>query len=181
MSRAFVDEDAQQSEESGDAPLKVPVPGGSRNYLTPEGAEALSREIVGLKEEALPRAQADLAALMAAGAASDAADAARRKVSRLERRVAYLSEMASLAEVVPPPATGTDRVMFGALVEVREEDGSAREYRIVGIDEARPEDGRVPWTSPVARALMGKRAGDQATVKLPQGGKRLTVLTVSYP
>lgn len=182
MSRAFVDEDAPGADGIESFALKIPVPPGSRNYLTPEGADALSRELHELTETALPRAAAELAARTAPGTGPDfdALETLRKRLGGIERRIAYLDAMASLAEVVPPPAEGTDRVKFGARVRVREEGGSEREYRIVGIDEAQPERGWIGWPSPVARSLMGRRTGDVVTVKLPQGEKRLTVVAVGY-
>lgn len=183
MSRAFVDEDASASNETEAPELKIPVPPGSRNYLTAEGAEALSRELHELTGEKRPAAQAALAAATAPGSAPDADEIAalRKRLGTIDRRIAYLDAMAALAEVVsPPPEEGRDRVKFGAFVRVRDADGSEREYRIVGIDEADPDCGRIGWPSPVARALIGKRAGDRASVKLPAGVRELVVLSIKY-
>jgi transcription elongation factor GreB len=191
MSRAFVDEDASASNEAEAPEIKIPIPPGSRNYLTPEGAEALSRELHELTAEARPRAQAELAALTGPGSSADpdALAAIRRRLGSIDRRTAYLDAMAGLAEVMPPPPEeGRDRVKFGARVRVREAGGQGwgaaggeeKEYRIVGIDEADPERGLIGWPSPVARALMGRRAGDKAKVKLPAGSRELLVLSVEY-
>jgi transcription elongation factor GreB len=182
MSRAFVDEDASSSNEAEAPELKIPVPPGSRNYLTPEGADALSRELHSLTGGERPRLQAELAARTGSNSTPDADEIAaiRKRLGEVDRRIAYLDAMASLAEVVQPPPEGSDRVKFGAFVRVREADGSEREYRIVGIDEAEPERGLIGWPSPVARALMGRRSGDRTTVKLPGGTRELVVLSVGY-
>ena len=187
MSRAFVNEDAAASSESEAPEIKIPVPPGSRNYLTPAGAEALSRELHALTAEERPRAQAELAALTQSGAVPDPDELAalRRRLGEIDRRVAYLDAMAGLAEVVqPPPETGRDRVKFGAWVRAREVRGfgfgAEREYRIVGIDEAEPERGLIGWPSPVARALMGRRPGERARVRLPSGEIELEVVAVEY-
>lgn len=205
MSRAFVDEDASSSREDEAPEIKIPVPPGSRNYLTKAGAEALSRELHELTGTERPRAQSRLAALTSPGAspAPDELAEARARAAAVDRRIAYLDAMAGLAEVVPPPPEGArDRVKFGALVRVRElpggrggrgsaggpapldgrgQGGREIEYRIVGIDEADPDRGLIGWPSPVARALVGKRAGERAKVKLPSGELELLVLDIGYP
>jgi transcription elongation factor GreB len=183
MSRAFVDEDASASNEAEAPEIKIPIPPGSRNYLTAEGAQALSAELHALTAEERPRLLADLAARSGAAEAPDpdAIGALRRRLGELDRRLAYLYAMSSLAEVQqPPPPELRDRVKFGATVRVRESGGSEEEYRIVGVDEADPERGLIGWPSPVARSLMGKRAGETATVKLPGGQRSLVVLAVDY-
>lgn len=194
MSRAFVDEDDSTAGESEAPEIKIPIPQGSRNYLTPEGAERLSRELHELAQETRPRILAEVARM--AGADKDELAALRRSLGLVERRVEYLSMMSSLAEVIPPPEGGYDRVKFGARIRVREAPGGGAaeagegprgrpgaagaesEYRIVGVDEAEPERGLIGWTSPVARALMGKRPGEVALVRLPAGERRLKILAV---
>jgi len=193
VSRAFVDEDSSSSREDEAPEIKIPVPPGSRNYLTPAGAEALSRELHQLTGEERPRARARLAALTAPGARPDPDELAqaRARASAIDRRIAYLDAMAGLAEMVPSPPEGArDRVKFGAFARVREASGlglgdrarpgESREYRIVGIDEADPERGLIGWPSPVARALMGKRVGDRVKVALPAGSLELVILEIRY-
>jgi transcription elongation factor GreB len=187
MSRAFVDEDASASNEAEAPEIKIPIPPGSRNYLTSEGAEALSSELHELTAVERPGLLSELAARAGASASAaqapdqDVIGALRRRLGELDRRIAYLYAMSSLAEVqLPPPPELRDRVKFGATVRVREPGGSEEEYRIVGVDEADPERGLIGWPSPVARSRMGTRAGDTATVKLPGGQRSLAVLAVEY-
>jgi transcription elongation factor GreB len=70
------------------------------------------------------------------------------------------------------------RVVFGTIVTVREAGGAERAYRIVGVDESDPGRGAVSWISPVARALTGKKPGEQARLSLPAGDQVLTVLSI---
>ena len=178
MSRAFVDEDASDSGQTAVPELKIPIPPGSRNYLTPQGAQALSAELHLLTASDRPQ----LLSLLASDAGSEEVTLARRRLEETDRRIAYLYTMSSLAEVQsPPPPEGRDRVKFGAAVRVIDEDGRERSYRIVGVDEADPDSGLIGWPSPVARALMGKRVGEQALVKLPSGQESLTILALDYP
>ena len=183
MSRAFVDEDASASNEAEAPEIKIPIPAGSRNYLTPEGAEALSRELHELTGQERPRILAELASLAAASATSDPDKVGRLRhgLGEVDRRIAYLYAMSSLAEVqrVPPPE-GRDRVKFGAWVRIRYDSGAELEYRIVGIDEADPAIGKIGWASPVARSLMGRRVGEIVTVDLPAGSRELRIVALDY-
>lgn len=173
MSRAFVDEDSGSDEADDLADIPLPLPAGAKNYMTPRGAAALLSELRGLSESELPKAQAALAQ-----AASGEQASAIRKVSEVERRLAYLRRMEALLQVVEEPAS-TERVVFGLEVLVSEEDvGVERSYRIVGVDESSPQNGLLSWASPVARALVGKRVGDLAVAVLPRGERRMRVLAI---
>lgn len=172
MSRAFVDEDAGSDETEGMHDIPLPLAPGARNYMTPGGAERMLDELRLLSDVERPKAAAALSAAEPAVKAEFL-----RKLSELDRRISYLSRMKSLLEVVEAPPGG-DRVVFGLTARVREPDGTERDYRIVGADESDPERGLISWASPVARALLGKRVGEAAVVKLPQGEKRLTILEI---
>ena len=143
MSRAFVDESASESQENEAPELKIPLPPGARNYVTPQGAERLRAELGELLALEAPR------------------------LREVDRRIEYLSRMRAIMEVVSPSVGHPDRVEFGTTVTVREAGGSEKTYRIVGVDESDPAQGLVSWISPLARALVGKRPGEQARVKLP--------------
>lgn len=172
MSRAFVDEDSGSDEADDLADIPLPLPPGSKNYMTSEGAARLSAELRELAERELPRARAALAA-----SSRDDPAAAIRKVSEIERRLTYLGRMEALLEVVQEPAS-RDRVVFGLSVRVEEGNGAERVYRIVGADESDPERGLLSWASPVARSLIGKRVGDLAIAALPGGERRMRVLEI---
>ena len=178
-----MDEDASASNEAEAPELKIPIPPGSRNYLTAEGAEALSRELHELTAAERPRLQAEFAVAAAAGRMIDPDElsALRARLGEVDRRIAYLDAMAGLAELVPlPPPEGRDRVKFGATVRVRDPRGGETEYRIVGVDEADPGRGLLGWPSPVARALIGKKVGELALVKLHGGELSVRVLAIGY-
>ena len=180
MSRAFIGDDQYDAADDEAPELKIPIPPGSRNYLTPDGAAALADELRELETERRPRLLAEIKRLGAPGyeADPDALSRAGRELGRVNRRLEYLGRMASIAETVNPPEAGYDRVRFGASVTVEEAGGAVSTYRIVGVDEADPERGLVGWTSPIARALMGKRAGDEATVALPDGARGLVIVSI---
>jgi transcription elongation factor GreB len=155
VSRAFVDESASESREDDAPELKIPLPAGAKNYVTPQGAEQLRAEIESLLALAPPR------------------------LREVDRRIEYLSRMRALMEVVSPSGPEPDHVVFGTTVVVREAGGLERTYRIVGVDEAEPARGWVSWISPLARALVGRHRGEQARVKLPTGEVLLTVRDIT--
>jgi len=110
-----------------------------------------------------------LAALRAELATAEAGSARR---GELERRIAS-------AVLVPPPAE-QEEIRFGAQVELRAEGGRTRHVRIVGVDEADPADSLIAFVAPLARALLGRRAGDRVSVRTPGGDEELEVIAVAY-
>jgi transcription elongation factor GreB len=178
MSRAFVDESAQQPHEEDVPELKIPLPPGAKNYSTPQGAERLRAELAELQRTQRPRLMASIGQI--GDTDKDALAVQRRRLREMDRRIEYLARMCSNLEVIDPAQQRSDRVVFGATVTVREETGGERTYRIVGVDEADPEKGSVSWVSPVARALISARVGDTVTLKLPGGSTRLEVAGIRF-
>jgi transcription elongation factor GreB len=157
VSKAFTKEGEGEGLE--DLPPVDEWPAGVKNYLTPAGHAALRREIEALREA--PRRDA------------------RRKM-QVEQRLQALLARLEAAEVIDPLAQPRDVVRFGASVDVEDDDGNARRYRIVGVDEADPKRGLVSWRSPVARALTGRRVGDATTLHTPAGDEELTIVAIAY-
>ncbi len=182
MSRAFVDESDSQYQDEEVPEIKVPLPPGAANYMTPAGAQALRAQLDALQGRERPQAAGAVTRLAASGAATDRDELAvqRRRLRELDRRIEYLSRMLARLEVIDPAAQGGERVLFGARVTVQREDGSRQVYRIVGVDEADPTRGEVSWIAPLARALLGRSAGESTVLKLPGGEERLSILAVQY-
>lgn len=138
MSRAFVRESDQDTES---LPERVISP--HPNFVTSAGLRQIEEQI--REFEAARRAareQDDKAAL-----------------ARIERDLRYWTQRRVSARVVEPAAT-PDVVRFGVKVMLESADGSRREFRVVGEDEAEPPQGRISWVSPLAAALIGKKVGD---------------------
>jgi transcription elongation factor GreB len=182
MSRAFVAESDSQFQDEEVPEIKIPLPAGVANYMTPAGAERLRAELSALSGEQRPRAAAAVTHLAASGAATDRDELAvqRRRLREIDRRIEYVSRMLARIEVIDPAAQEGERVLFGARVTVQAEDGEKRVYRIVGVDEADPARGEVSWIAPLAKALLGRKAGELAVLRLPDGERRLHVLSVEY-
>jgi transcription elongation GreA/GreB family factor len=140
MSRAFVKEDDDAVEDLPDRPVST-----APNLVTAEGLAKLDAEIARLGDEL-------------AQAADNRADRAR-----ISRDLRYWSARRSTAQLAPPPAD-CGIVRFGCTVTVERDDRPARTYRIVGEDEAAPENGTISHVSPLAQALMGKEVGDSVRV-----------------
>lgn len=104
---------------------------------------------------------------------------AKNEQAHLETKIARLRERISTAVVVEHQQAHSGTVGFGSTVVVRDPAGAERTWRIVSSHDASPADGRISADSPVARALLGRRAGDDVSVALPRGESLLTVLSVS--
>jgi transcription elongation factor GreB len=106
----------------------------------------------------------------------------RKKLREIDRRLGYLSKVMKAAKVVDPAQQAErDQVRFGATVELADEDDARRTLTIVGDDETDAASGRIGWSAPLARALVGARIGDERVVRLPAGEKSYEVVAVTYP
>ena len=165
MSRAFVKE--PEGESAGDDQPELPV-SPHPNYVTPDGLAALEARLETLRGE---REELKAAAeRLVAGAALRSA----------EREIRYLERRIESALPVDPAAQPRDRVAFGATVEVADEAGETRRYRIVGEDQAEAGQGLVSYRSPLARALMDAEVGDLVVWQRPVGNLELEVLSIRY-
>jgi len=172
MSRAFTREDDARDVV---VPKQVsPLPPGARNYLTASGARRLRAELAHLVDEDRPRLIAASAA--AAGAGADA----NEELQVVEHRIAYLQQSLVTAQVSPPPPLPHEVVHFGATVTVLDPRGAETTYRIVGVDEADPAKNEVSWLSPIARALLNARRGDEVPFKFPGGLTHLEITGIRY-
>jgi len=182
VSRAFLSESDDAFMEDDVPEVKLPLPPGVKNYMTPEGAERMGAELNELVSVTRPELLTQISQSVADGASleKEAMLKRRRRLREVERRIEYLTRMADIVEVVDPEKQDPARVLFGAAVTVDEEGKGERVYRIVGLDESDPGSGRVSWVSPVAKALIGKRVGDAAVVKRPAGDAKMKVVKVEY-
>lgn len=125
-------------------------------------------------------------AITAAAAEGDRSENAeyiyrKKQLGEIDRRIRYLSKRLDEVEVVRHPPPRTDRVFFGAIVNLEDEDGDKCSYRIVGSDEIDPAKGYISVDSPMARSLLGKVVNDEVTVQLPDGQRLFCLLEIKYP
>jgi transcription elongation factor GreA len=152
--------------------------------LTVRGAQLLKDELQRLKHVDRPAVISAIAEARSQGDLSENAeyDAAKERQGFIEGRIAELEGKLATAQVIDPSALDADgRIVFGATVDLRDCDsGEQVTYQIVGDDEADIKDGRISISSPIARALIGKHAGDTADVRAPAGIREYEILDVRY-
>jgi transcription elongation factor GreA len=152
--------------------------------LTVKGAERLRAELQRLKSVERSKVIADIAEARSHGDLSENAeyDAARERQSFIEGRIAELEAKLANAQIIDPTQLDADgRCVFGATVDLEDlESGESVTYQIVGDDEADIKQGKISISSPIARALIGKYAGDVADVQAPGGVRQYEVLDVKY-
>lgn len=106
----------------------------------------------------------------------------KKRLREIDRRIRFLTKRLEIAEVSNPAVHhGCDPVFFGATVTYVDECGEERSITIMGVDEANSALGQISWVSPVARALLKSRVGDEVSLLTPHGVKLLEVLKVNYP
>jgi transcription elongation factor GreB len=106
----------------------------------------------------------------------------KKRLREIDRRLSHLSKIMKAAKVVDPASQAVrEQVRFGATVELADDDDNRRTVTIVGDDEADASAGRIGWSAPLARALVGAKIGDERTVRLPAGEKSYEVMAIRYP
>ncbi len=151
------------------------------NYISPEGAKRLQEELKHLLTVERSKVVQEVADAAAQGDRSENAEYiyGKKRLREIDRRIRFLGKRLESAVIVERSAGG-DQVLFGATVEVRDEDGQRRSYTLVGPDEASPSEGRISFQSPMGRALMKKRKGDIVTVQRPAGEIDLEIVAIRY-
>ena len=155
----------------------------SSNPMTREGKENLETELKRLKITERPKVIEEIAVARSHGDLSENAeyDAAREKQGFIEGRIADIEDKIARAVVIDPKEVKTDKVVFGAKVTLLDLDTDEKKvYYLVGADEADVKQGRLSVQTPIARALINKKVGDEVTVKVPKGDLEFEVLNIDY-
>ena len=157
-----------------------PPPPKSSPYITADGYAAMQQEL----KDAWLRRRDVVCALSEAAAEGDRSENAeyiyrKKELAGIDRRIRYLQKrLPSLTVVTDQPAG--DAVFFGAIVDVIDEQGECFRYRIVGPDETDAKRSAISIDSPLARALLGKRVGDDAHVDAGQSPRSLSIEKITY-
>lgn len=162
---------------------RPPNPEVASVHITRAGYEKLKAEYDHLWRERRPEVVRALAAAAAEGDRSENAEYIYRKkeLREIDRRVGYLQRRLPDLKIVETRPTDTSRIYFGALVELVDEAGEERVYRIVGGDETDAVTGAISIDSPLAKALLKKQEGEVVRVQLPGGEVELEIVAVRYP
>lgn len=159
----------------------------AKEYITPEGFRRLEEELDQLFRGERRKVTAEVAAAAALGDRSENAEYiyGKKRLREIDRRIRFLSKRLDELEIVDRPPEDRERVFFGAWVTVEEEGGDAERprqqiYRIVGPDESDAGRGSISLGSPLGRALLGSRVGDEREVTLPKGRRVFSILAIRY-
>ncbi len=165
MSRAFVNEDnvGQAGAELAERPIS-PHP----NYVTPTGALELQTW------------EEDLAAKLDELKKSPDDTFTKEKIAEVERDLRYVRARLESVILVDPATQNHDTVLFGAMVEVEDDEGERHSFHIVGEDESDAQLNKVSWISPLAKALIGHKVGDTVVWQRPAGNMNLEILDIRY-
>ena len=152
--------------------------------LTVRGAEKMKAELHRLKTVERPAVIQAIAEARAQGDLSENAEyeAAKDKQGFIEGRILEIEGKMAAAQIIDPTRVEADgRVVFGATVDLEDEESGAKvTYQIVGDDEADLKLGLISISSPIARAMIGKEAGDVADVQAPGGVRHYEIVNVRY-
>jgi transcription elongation factor GreB len=160
------------------------LPPSGKNYITPEGYARLRAELLELIDNERPRIVEIVHWAASNGDRSENGDYlyGKKRLREIDRRIRFLTKRLEIAEVADPRLHhGSDQVFFGATVTYADARGQERTVTILGIDEADSLQGQVSWISPIARALLKARVGDEVRLVTPQGVQEIEVLDVRYP
>jgi transcription elongation factor GreB len=154
---------------------------GSR-YITPEGMQALRAELHQLWKVERPQVTAVVHEAAKNGDRSENGDYiyGKRRLREIDSRVRFLTKRIDELEVVDALPSDRDKIFFGAWVTIEDENGAEQTYRIVGPDEFDLQRNKLSMDSPLARALLGKRVGDDIIFHSPSGERELYIVAVSY-
>lgn len=150
--------------------------------ITPEGYARLEKELADLWHQERPKVVHEVSEAAALGDRSENAEYiyGKKRLREIDRRMKYLTELLKKLTVIDPPKNASDRVDFGATVTVEDEEGRVRTYQIVGEDEVDAKNGRISMHSPVGKALLKRKVGDEVLVQRPAGELEMIVVALKY-
>lgn len=147
-----------------------------------EGHQRLQQEVKRLKEVERPAVINAIEEARAHGDLSENAEyhAAKEKQGQIESTIADYEDRLSRAQVIDPKELSGDKVVFGATVHLLDEDDRKVKYQIVGEYEANAKEGKISYTSPLARALIGRSKGDEVEFTVPSGDKYYLIDKIQF-
>ena len=182
MNKSFVRESEREDDDlSSEADIALPL--GSKNYLTAAGHARLRAEFEQLLKVERPALVQVVSWAAGNGDRSENGDYiyGKKRLRDIDRRLRYLTKRLESAVVVEPQQQeNIEQVFFGARVSIIEADGSQACYQIVGVDEADAGAGLISWISPLARALLKARLGDQVRFQSPAGMREIEIIAIEY-
>lgn len=150
--------------------------------MTVEGKKRIDEELANLLHVERPKIIAAIEHARSLGDLSENADysAAKERQGFIEGRIQEINAKIARAEVIDPTQIKTDKIVFGATVDLEDESSRKVTYQIVGADEADIKKNKIGVSSPLARALIGKKQGDEISVSAPKGEITYHVIGIRY-
>ena len=183
MSKAFTKESDNDGDDNDDIAMPA-LPAGAKNYLTPAGYATFRSELLNLLDDERPRIVEIVSWAAKNGDRSENGDYlyGKKRLREIDRRIRFLTKRLDIAEIADPSVHHrSDQVFFGATVTYVNQRDEERTVTIKGIDEVDNLRGEISWISPIARALLKARVGDEMQLMTPGGLERIEVIAVSYP
>jgi transcription elongation factor GreB len=152
------------------------------NYITPEGEQAMKQELATLWRIERPQVTQSVADAAALGDRSENAEYiyGKKRLREIDRRVRFLRKRLEVLQVVRQLPGDQDKIYFGAWVSLVDEDNHEYRYRLVGPDEIDPAKNHISIDSPMGKALLGKRVGDEVLILSPSGQRHYEILHIRY-
>ncbi len=146
-----------------------------------EGYERLTADLKALRAER-PKIVDAIEEARAHGDLSENAEyhAAKERQGQVEAQIAEIEDRVTRAQIIDPQTLSGDKVVFGATVTLLDEDDKPVKYQIVGQTEADAKSGRISYSSPLGRALIGKKVGEEVEVTVPSGDKFYLVDKIEF-
>ena len=150
--------------------------------ITPDGYARLEAELQDLWHRERPKIVNEVSEAAALGDRSENAEYiyGKKRLREIDRRMKFLTELLKKLTVVDPVANASDRVDFGATVTIEDEEGRIRTYQIVGEDEVDAKKGRISMRSPMGKALLKRKVGDDVLVQRPAGELEVIITELRY-
>jgi transcription elongation factor GreB len=184
MNKAFTREVDDAGDDDDTDSGVTPLPAGGKNYITVQGYQRLRAELLHLIDTERPKVVEVVSWAASNGDRSENGDYlyGKKRLREIDRRIRFLTKRLDIAEVADPSVHhGRDQVFFGATVTYANQRGEERTVTIKGVDEADSLVGEVSWISPIARALLKSREGDEVKLMTPGGLESIEVVEVRYP
>ena len=184
MNKAFTRESDSVGDDDDDDIAPPALPAGTKNYLTPAGYARLRAELLALLDDERPKIVEIVSWAAKNGDRSENGDYlyGKKRLREIDRRIRFLTKRLDIAEIADPALHhGHDQVFFGATVTYVNQRDEERTITIKGIDEVDNLAGEVSWISPIARALLKARIGDEVQLMTPGGLEQIEVVDVRYP
>lgn len=154
-----------------------------KNYMTTQGWQKMRDEYQRLNSVERPEIVSLVAWAASNGDRSENGDYiyGKKRLREIDRRMGFLESQLQAAEVIDPEKRPqTDTVYFGATVTIAREDDSREVYKIVGREESDPDRGKISYVSPIAKAIIGKKEGEEVLLRTPKGEEYIEIEKVEY-